>query len=546
MVKAASGTRKASRILAVTLGCTMLLSACSGNGNNGGTNASPNANENAAAGGNKASGEQVTLKVEVFDRGNSPAGSTITNNYLTKYVQDNFGTPNNIKVEFVPVPRSEEVQKLNVLMASGSDVPDIVFTYDSGTFYRYAQQGGLTDLGELIDKSGANLKKFLGDDTLAYGQYDGKQFALPAKRAHLGKYASFIRQDWLDKLGLPVPQNTDELYTTLKAFKEKDPGQTGGKVIPLGMALAPAQFEPLLWSFIQPVTEEQRYTLTQQLGSNDYPILLPGFKDGLQFMNKLYNEGMMSADFSLDEDKKKLNEDVTKGLVGFFSEDDMNPFYADLMYATLQKNFPDAKLSSVDVYTDSEGKHPKPEYAPIGLFLMIPKSSKNAEAAVKYLDWMASGDNLFRMQNGVEGENYTLENGIPMAKADATDEVKNRIYNWGDMAIISNGKQLGDTDKNVEAYVLGMPEQYRDETRKALTISRSDTIKPVLFDRPIEAQAKYGTALRDKLNEIIVKTTMAKPDQFDGTYESMLKDYMASGGQAILDERTKAYEEMKK
>jgi len=526
--------KKTSILLALTLVCTLLLSACGGKDK-----------ENGSSGNSGASGKQVTLKVEVFDRGNSPAGSTITNNYLTNYVQDNFGKPNNINVQFVPVPRSEEVKKLNVLMASGGDVPDIVFTYDSATFYRYAQQGGLTELSELIEQHAPNLKSFLGEDTLAYGQFEGQQFAIPAKRSHLGKYSSFIRQDWLDKLNLPIPQTTDELYNTLKAFKEKDPGQTGGKVIPLGMALAPAQYEPLIWSFIQPLTDEQRITLTQQLGSRDYPTLLPGFKDALQFMNKLYNEGLMSVDFSLDEDKKKLSEDVSKGLVGFFSEDDMNPFYPDGMYATLQANNPGATLTSVDVYSNSEGKHPKPEYAPIGLFIMIPKTSDRAVEAIKYLDWMASENNLFNMQNGVEGENYTLKDGVPVMKADATEEAKNRIYNWGDMAIISNGKQLGDADKNVEAYVLGMPEQYQDETRRALTVSRNDTFKPVKFDRPIEAQNKYGTGLLDKFHEIVVQTTMAKPDKFESTFESMMKDYMANGGQAILDERTKVYESMK-
>ncbi|MCR2807680.1 extracellular solute-binding protein [Paenibacillus soyae] len=539
MEKASKGKKKTLALAALTLASTMLFSACSSNGN-------ANVNGNSAGKGDGAAGKPVTLKVEVFDRGNAPAGSTITDNYLTKFVQDNFGTPNNINVEFVPIPRSEEVQKLNVLMASGSDVPDIVFTYDSGTFYRYAQQGGLTELGALLDEHGPNLKKFLGEETIAYGQYEGKQYALPARRAHLGKYSSFIRQDWLDKLGLPVPTTTEELYTTLKAFKEKDPGETGGKVIPLGMALAPAQYEPLIWSFIQPHSEEERYTLTQQLGSRDYPTLLPGFKDALQFMNKVYNEGLMSADFSLDEDKKKLNEDAANGLVGFFSEDDMNPFYADGLYATLQKNIPDAKLSAVDVYSNSEGKHPKPEYAPVGLYLMIPKSSERAVEAIKYLDWMASGDNLLYIQNGVEGENYTLQNGIPVMKADATEEAKNRLFNAGDMGLISNGKQLGDTEKNVEAYVYGMPEAFHEETRRALTVSRSDTIKPVRFDRPIEAQGKYGTGLLDKFHEIIVKTTMVKPDQFEATYEAAMKDYMANGGQAILDERKEAYAAMSK
>ena len=197
------------------------------------------------------------------------------------------------------------------------------------------------------------------------------------------------------------------------------------------------------------------------------------------------------------------------------------------------------------MYTNSEGKHPKPEYAPVGMYLMVPKSSKHAVEAIKYLDWMASEDNLLTIQNGVAGENYTLKDGIPVSNEDAATDVKNRVYNGGDMAIISNGKQLGDSERNVEAYVQGMPEKFQEETRKALTISRSDTIKPVLFDNPIEAQAKYGAALRDKFNEIVVKTTMVKPDQFESTFESIMKDYMAAGGQAILDERTKAYEAMK-
>ena len=164
----------------------------------------------------------------------SPSPYTITNNYLSKMIQEKFGDPNNIDVQFVPVQRSEEVTKLNVLMASNTDVPDIVFVYDSSVFYRYAQQGGLTDVGELIDQHGPNLKKFLGEDTLKFGQVEGQQFAVPGKRAITGRYSSYIRQDWLDKLGLPAPKTTDELYTTLKAFKDKHPGGLGSEKHPNG------------------------------------------------------------------------------------------------------------------------------------------------------------------------------------------------------------------------------------------------------------------------------------------------------------------------
>lgn len=208
--------------LVMLMAGTVVLSGCS----------SKSGGSTDTSGGSSGSndGKQVTLKVEIFDRGNTPEPYTITDSYLTRYIQDNFGTPNNIKMEFVPVPRSEEIKKLNVLMASGGDVPDIVFTYDTPTFNRYAEQGGLTELTDLINEHGPNLKAFLDEDAMSYGQYMGKQFAVPGKRAFLGKYSSFIRTDWLDKLGMDVPQTTEELYEVLKAFKEKDPGKPAARL----------------------------------------------------------------------------------------------------------------------------------------------------------------------------------------------------------------------------------------------------------------------------------------------------------------------------
>lgn len=524
---------KAMPAIAIALICSLLLAACS---------SKP---ETQGGGSNEGEKERVTLKVEIFDRGNSPKGYTITDNYWSRWVQENFGAPRGIDVQYVPVPRSEEVEKLNVLMASGGGVPDIVFTYDTNTFNRYAKQDGLTDLKELLDQHGPNLKKLLGDDVLDYGKYDNKQFAIPARRSNTGKYASFIRKDWLEKLNLPIPQNADELYETLKAFKEKDPGATGGQVIPMGMTIASAQYEPLLWSFIKPLTEEERYTLTQQLGSNEYPVLLPGFKDGLRFMNKLYNEGLMSRDFGLDKDKKKLGEDIATGKLGFFSEDDINIFYENGSYDSLQNNVPGAVIEPIDVYKNEEGIYAKPQYAPNGMYIMIPKSSERAVEAIQYLDWMAQEDVLFTIQNGVEGENYELVDGIPVTKNDQTEEAINRMFNVGDLAIVSNGKQFGSLEKNLQARAYQFPQKFLEQVTKAQQIANTDTIPLVPMPRPIEAQTKFGTALLDKFNEIIVKTTMAKPDQFDSIYESMLEDYMRNGGQAILDERKAVYEEMK-
>ncbi|OKP81923.1 MULTISPECIES: extracellular solute-binding protein [Paenibacillus] len=504
---------------------------------------SSDSKENAANGGKATEGssaKRVTLKVEVFDRGNSPAPQTITNNFLSKLVQKNFGDPNNIDVQYVPIQRSEEVTKLNVLMASDSDVPDIVFTYDSSVFYRYAGQGGLTDVGKLLDEYGPNLKKFIGDETLAFGQLDGKQFSIPGKRAITGRYSSYIRQDWLDKLSLPVPKTTDELYTTLKAFKEKDPGKLGSKNIPMGMALAPAQFETLIYSFIKPISGDLTYSQRYELPLHE------GFKDAMQFMNKLYNEGLISKDFGLDKDKTQLAKDIQNGNTGYWSEDVDAQFYKDGTMDNLYKNVPGSKVTPVDVYTNAkvDNKYIKSRYASNGMYIMIPKSSKRAVEAIKYLDWMSTGNNLIDIYNGVEGENYDMVDGIPVVKENVSQEFADRLFNGGDMAIISNGKNLGDQATNEKAWVMGFPKNNQEMLKQSIAIANTDTVGPIVFGKPIEGEAQYGTTLTDKLDVIIVKTTMAKPDQFEAVYEQEMKDFMSLGGTKLKEELEQAVKEL--
>lgn len=529
--------RAAAGVISVMMTFSV-LAACSG---------TPQAGQTGADG--TSTGEKkspVTLKVEIFDRGSAPAGQSATNNYWTKWMQDNFGTPNNIKIEYVPVPRSQEVQKLNVLMASGGDAPDIVFTYDSNLVYKYVQQGGLADLGPVLDEHGPNLKAFLGEETLAYGKFDGVQYAIPARRVSLGKYASFIRQDWLDALNLPVPQTTEEVYNTLKAFKEKDPGNVGKDLIPLGFALAPASYEPIIWPFIKSdLNEEETYTLRMQLGSRDYPILTPGHKEAIQFLNKLYNEGLISPDFALDKDKKKMNQDVMNGKVGLFSEDSVNPLLSNPGVArVLQTNVPGAKLKPVDPFAGADGKHWKPQYIPAGMYIMVPKSSKRVVEAVKYLDFMAQKDNYFTIFNGDEGKNHKMENGIPVLLDN--QETKDKMFIGGDFMIISNGQDLGDPQKNDLLSVVYLAPEFIEDGKLARKISMTDTVPMVRFPKPIQAEVKYGSSLLDKYHELLVKSVLAKPEDFDKTYEQMLSDFMNSGGREIAEERKAAYQAMKK
>ncbi|UUZ93381.1 hypothetical protein LJK87_00880 [Paenibacillus sp. P25] len=134
-----TGSRKAGlALLLVGLLAGGLLSGCTGSGLS-----SVQQEESMGGRGNK---EPVTLRVQIYERGLAPPGVTVTNNYLTDWVQRQFGDPNHIRLEYVPIPRSRDIQELNVMIASG-EAPDILFAYDENLVYNYASQGGLQELG---------------------------------------------------------------------------------------------------------------------------------------------------------------------------------------------------------------------------------------------------------------------------------------------------------------------------------------------------------------------------------------------------------------
>lgn len=483
-----------------------------------------------------AAADPVTLKIEVFDRANAPAGAGSANdNALTKKIQETFGTPNNITTEFVPVPRSQEVDKLNLMMAS-STAPDIVFTYNKGLYQQYAIQGGLTDLSDLIAGT-TDLKGYVeanSPDLLI----DGKYYGVAAVRTVVDRHMSYIRTDWLEALGMSMPTTTDEWYEVMKAFKEKDPGKTG-EVIPFGMRASVyddvAHWSSLLiWSFVT-ATEEERMV-------NPY-LTLPGYKEGVKFVNKLFSEGLIDPEFALDQDDRDFNANFVNGQIGFFMSDTTKPYGE--MYDNLKTNVPTAKIAPVECFKNAAGEYAKPNYPGYGLFIMVPKTSSEAAAAaaVKYLDWQSSAAGAQLMSWGEEGKNYTLVDGIPAVSTEqkAVNDVER--FNSGDLRIMWNGawtKSPDDLWKQIEA---GDP-KYGKEVAIAQQMGLNGGFRDYqanpAFETVIESESKYGTSLDKIFVDGLIKVIMADPANFDAEYDALVSEYLSSGGQEIIDEKTAA------
>jgi putative aldouronate transport system substrate-binding protein len=477
--------------------------------------------------------QKTVLKVEVFDR--AAPGFKADDNYWTKWIQKEFGDPNNIQMQFVTVPRAEEVSKVNILMASG-DAPDVTFMYDQDTVYNYVLNDTLTDLGPLIAKHGQNLKKFLGKFCMDTGVFLNKQYSVAARRVMVGCMTSFIRKDWLDTLKLPLPTTTQEWYNDLKAFKEKDPGNIGkDKVIPLSLNLYESNVtwavRLMLDSFVPgTITDEQEQTL---------PVWLkPGYKEGMKLLNKMYGEGLISPEFALDKNGKISNTDCSIGKVGSI----MGNF--DIVYRAtpgisteLAKNVKGGLFVPVDTFKDAKGLRRKRQYGANGFYIFVPKYSKRAVEAVKYLNWLSDKKVLDFLLYGVEGTNFKERiQGIPV-NIPQDGEMKLSI----DIPVIVNGNDFGDIDKNILAGSLNQLPEFQDLWRQAYKMSITAERPYWDMSFPIASQAKYKQALYEKDTEIFSKTIMCKPEEFNALYDRLVKEYLAAGGQEVMTDRTAYY-----
>ncbi|TBL81537.1 extracellular solute-binding protein [Paenibacillus thalictri] len=536
---------KKTKMVVSLVTLTAFLTACSGGG--GGASApskdsgsaasstgqTQNANANATA--NKPQ-EIEDLTVELFDRNNTPEGQgTLKDNQWTKWIQQEM-LKEGVRVNFVTVPRSQEEDKLNVMLAAGN-APDIVFTYNRLLFTKYALSGGLADLTDSLNKYGADLKKVLGDPVLAAGVIDGKQYAIPARRTNTNHYGAFIRQDWLDKLGLSVPTTTDQLVEVLKTFKAKDPAGVGAnKLTPWGrIPQDPKKFSTefmlydLMTSFFKDNSVKTRFTTPEPARE--------GFKEFMQFMNTLYKNGLISKEFATTDDTVQL-QNINKGEVGFFTEGAWVPYNnVPSLYSTLQKNVPDAKLTPIEAFKNADGHYYKTNYAPLGLYLFTPKTSKHKDAVVKYLNWMAKPDVVKTMAFGIEGKNYKMDNGVPTP---INADENNKTMNWimPDLKLIFNGVPPM-SQAEVDALLKLTAAPYGDFAVKSNQIAAKEAVPDILYNEPIDAELKNNPQIVKIEQEYWIK--MVTADDFNAAYNQFQNELKSRGMDQIIKEKTDLY-----
>ncbi len=496
--------------------------------------------------------ETRKITVEIYDRGNDN-GSDPTNNMYTKYIKDGMLADYNVEVEFVAVNRWTETDEINNLLAAG-DAPDICLTYSYPTIQTYANMGGVIDLSEYLTDDYRelfpNLWNWLGDTNLNWNKdpKTGTVWAIEGKRANIRRINTFVRQDWLDTLGLAAPKTTQEFEDMLKAFNDNAEtllGADADKMVPFSLSFDVGwRAANLIDSFIDPKISDREYYVN---GFDDRKLTQNGTKDAVKLLNKWYNDGLIWKDFALYPSGDTTEDNMMKaGYVGAFIHNWDYPFRngVDSINANLQRLVGEnAKFVAIDCFQDANGNYTKYSYSTAGdRKLFFPTTNDEPLASMLYLEWISDPEHIQYLQIGDEGVTHqVLDDGAIQILAATGDAIQNSGQNI-DMTITCNGLNLTDPNLTVQSLAYSYA-----EIDPALVVSSAEialkdaTVKGNVNVGTIESEDGMGPNLSAKRDVIFDTAVVAPADQFDSVWDSGIADFLSSGGQAISDERAEKW-----
>ncbi|XEC93749.1 extracellular solute-binding protein [Paenibacillus tarimensis] len=290
--------KKMAVLLSIIVVIVTVLAGCSGSGkNNGSTGNTGNTGGEPTQ--NAGNTEQPSSEPVEFSMFAVQQTTPMETNMFTKAMEEKF----NVKIKWELAPADGLQERKQLALASG-DYPEVFLEgkFNKSDQQRYGKQGVLIPLNDLIEEYAPNVKKAFEDIPYlkdAITAPDGNIYGLPRVNECYHCTYSFkfwINKEWLDNLGLPLPETTEDFYNVMKAFKEQDPNKNGkNDEIPMTGADPKSVWNGNFDAFLMNAfiyNDSSRY-LTVKDGVVDFVANKEEWKEGLAFMRKLYSEGLI-------------------------------------------------------------------------------------------------------------------------------------------------------------------------------------------------------------------------------------------------------------
>ena len=314
-----------------------------------------------------------------------PEGESIEDNRVLKYIEDTL----NIEISYSwVVPSDSYGDKLNLTITSG-EIPDVMIVTPT-------QLQQLTEAGVLEDMT-PYIEKYANEDILEnYSQtegvaletatIDGKIMGVPNVQPQAdAPLMVWVRQDWLDKVGMEGPETVDELEAIAKAFIEQDPDDNGeadtygltGTLMPVGVPSNLHGFDAIFNAYGAFPTLFFR----NAAGEMVYGSVQPEAREVLARLARMYQDGLIDPDFAT-KNGDTSNEIVVSGKGGIMIGPWWIPWFP---LNDSVKNDPNANWQPF-MLKDKNGKYTFSMGDFTNSFVVVKKGYPQPEVVVKILN----------------------------------------------------------------------------------------------------------------------------------------------------------------
>lgn len=434
--------KKSFSLCMILLLCSVAVMGCAGTDNGASPTVSPKTNAESG-GSSDDKPEEVTLKLLVAWQGLSfLAPSDLVNNPVAQVIKEKTGVT--LDVEWITIP---EIERLNLLFATGN-MPDMVMApYWGGqdvhtvAIKKAAREGLIMPLNDLINQYGPNMKDAFtvgvasdfSENDLEDASFNGEHYFLPMHTplspddTTQWAYNVFVRKDILEALNVKPSdiRHSEDLYPLLQKIKEGDFKDTAGRpVIPSGAWQNGWNYSSMLNSF----SENNFTAFTKIDGEYRHGIFSELTDKRVLFMRKLVSEGLFDPE-AFRQNDTVAKEKMATGRVAMVSAH--YPHMNTVLSQSLYVDHPEMEYVPVGPIVDAncentmvESKVLKGQSGVPGLF--ITSDSKNAEAAMRYLNFINSEEGKLLAYLGIEGEHWTMDaNGQPKHTEQFLSNAKN-------------------------------------------------------------------------------------------------------------------------
>jgi len=317
-----------------------------------------------------------------------------------------------INIDYV-VPSSTDAEAVEKgIMLSERNFTDII-GFSATEVVQMNADDVIIALDDVIDQYMPNYKAYLEanpDIEKLIRSDDGHIYYVPMvmEDASMGNtYGVYCRQDWLDEMGVKMPETIDEWYTLLTRIKNEK------GVTPI---MSTANYLTSYGAFMNAfVPERMGGDYYVEDGKVVFIPAMDGMREYLTVLNKWFEEGLIHPDAGTNISSSIIRGNMANG----------NAFLAlgnagsGIQRVTNEAAKSNLTIELTAVATPSAKPGEKPKYQSASPVMAantggacISTTCKNVEAAARYLDFHWTEEGFLLKNFGIEGTSYTVVDGV--------------------------------------------------------------------------------------------------------------------------------------